>query len=97
MGVSRDSVSSHESFARDLGLQFPILADTREQMCNAYGTLVERTADDGKKSIGLQRSTFLVDPDGVIRHVWPKVTVQDHSADVLATLRSLRDGGASRA
>jgi len=97
MGVSRDSVSSHESFARDLGLGFPILADTREQLCKAYGTLVERTADDGTKSIGLQRSTFLIDPDSVIRHVWPKVAVPDHAADVLAVLRSLNDSGAGRA
>jgi peroxiredoxin Q/BCP len=88
--VSRDSAQSHEAFARDLGLPFPLLADTDEKLCNAYGTLVERVADDGTKSIGLQRSTFLIDPQGVIRHVWPKVSVPTHVADVLATLNSLR-------
>jgi len=94
--VSRDPVSSHEGFARELGLRFPILADTDEKMCKAYGTLVERTADDGTKSIGLQRSTFLVDPNGVIRHVWPKVAVAGHAAEVLDVLHSLA-GGSGRA
>jgi peroxiredoxin Q/BCP len=88
-GVSRDSVQSHESFARELGLPFPLLADTGEKLCTAYGTLVERVAEDGTKSIGLQRSTFLIDPQGVIRHVWPKVSVPGHAVEVLATLMGL--------
>ena len=87
--MSRDSVQSHESFASSLGLPFPLLADTDEKLSNAYGTLVERVAEDGTKSMGLQRSTFLIDPQGVIRHVWLKVSVPDHAADVLATLKGL--------
>lgn len=82
-------MQSHEAFARDLGLPFPLLADIDEKMCDAYGTLVERVADDGTKSMGLQRSTFLIDPQGVVRHVWTKVSVPDHAADVLATLKGL--------
>jgi len=80
-------VQSHESFAQAQGLRFPLLADTDEALCKAYGTLVERVADDGTKSMGLQRSTFLIDPHGVIRHVWPKVSIPGHAADVLDTLR----------
>lgn len=88
--MSRDSVASHESFARELELPFPILADGAEKLCDAYGTLVERVADDGTKSIGLQRSTFLIDPQNVIRHVWPKVTVAGHAVDVLSVLHALQ-------
>lgn len=82
-------MASHESFARELALPFPILADTDEKLCNAFGTLYERVADDGTKSIALQRSTFLIDPSGVVRHVWPKVTVQGHAVDVLSVLHAL--------
>ena len=87
--MSRDSVESHKSFADELGLQFPILADTQEALCNAYGTLAEREREDGSKYMGIQRSTFLIDPAGVIRKVWPKVSVPDHVADVLATFKEL--------
>jgi peroxiredoxin Q/BCP len=85
--VSRDSVESHKSFAADLGLQFPILADTQDKLCNAYGTLVEREREDGTKYLGIQRSTFLIDSGGVIRKVWPKVSAPGHAADVLAALK----------
>jgi thioredoxin-dependent peroxiredoxin len=67
-------------------LPFPLLADTQEKLCNAYGTLVEREREDGTKYMGLQRATFLIGPDGVIRRVWPKVNVPGHAADVLAAL-----------
>jgi thioredoxin-dependent peroxiredoxin len=83
-------VKSHESFARELALPFPILADTDERLCKAYGTLVERVAEDGTKSMGLQRSTFLIDPKGVIRRVWPKVSVPGHAVDVLAAVMELK-------
>jgi len=85
-------VASHESFARELQLPFPILADTDEALCNAYGTLVERVAQDGSTSIGLQRCTFLIDPSGVVRHVWPKVSVPGHAVDVLSVLHALIAG-----
>jgi peroxiredoxin Q/BCP len=63
-------------------------------LCNAYGTLYERVADDGSKSIALQRSTFLIDPAGVVRYVWPKVSVQGHAVDVLSALHALIAGKA---
>jgi thioredoxin-dependent peroxiredoxin len=87
--VSRDTIESHAGFRSELELPFPLLADTDEALSKAYGTLYEREDDAGKKYIALQRSTFLIDPQGVIRHVWPKVSVPDHAADVLATLRGL--------
>lgn len=87
VGVSRDSESSHERFAKEMGLPFPILADEDEKLCMAYGVLYERTDDRGVTSTALQRSTFLINPDGTIRHVWPKVSVPGHAADVLDTLR----------
>ena len=70
-------------------MQFPILADTQEKLCNAYGTLVEREREDGTKYLGIQRSTFLIDSGGVIRKVWPKVSVPSHAAEVLAAIREL--------
>ena len=88
VGVSRDSVASHKSFSDALALSFPLLADADEKLCNAYGTLVEREVE-GKKQMALQRSTFLIDPKGVIRMVWPKVSVPGHAADVLASLVAL--------
>ena len=58
-------------------------------MSTAFGTLYERTDEQGVKSVALQRSTFLIDPQGAIRHVWPKVSVPGHAADVLDTLRMI--------
>jgi thioredoxin-dependent peroxiredoxin len=91
VGVSRDSVASHADFRTSLNLPFHLLADTDETLCSAYGVLVERTGDDGKPYMGVQRSTFLIDPTGVIRHSWPKVTVPGHAAEVLATLKLLTE------
>ena len=90
--MSRDSVSSHERFHRELQLPFPILADEDEKLCKAYGVLYERTDDRGATSIALKRSTFLINPAGEIRHVWPKVSVPGHAADVLDTLRMVAAG-----
>jgi thioredoxin-dependent peroxiredoxin len=82
-------VSSHERFHAELALPFPLLADSDEKLCKAYGTLYERTDEHGAKSVALQRSTFLIDPKGIVRHVWPKVSVPGHAADVLDTLRMM--------
>lgn len=71
-------------------MPFPLLADTDEKLCDAYGTLAEREREDGTKYTGVQRATFLIDPAGVIRQVWPKVSVPGHAADVLASLKELQ-------
>ena len=85
VGVSRDSVASHQKFKEKYDLNFPLLADTESKLCDAMGVIVEKNMY-GKKSMGIQRSTFLVDSKGKIVKVWPKVSVTDHAADVLAAI-----------
>jgi peroxiredoxin Q/BCP len=85
VGVSRDSVASHKKFKTKYDLQFPLLSDSESELCNALGVIVEKNMY-GKKSLGIQRSTFLIDPKGKIVHVWPKVSVNGHAEDVLAAL-----------
>jgi len=85
VGVSRDSVASHQKFKDKFDLPFTLLADTESKLCDAMGVIVEKNMY-GKKSMGVQRSTFLVDAKGKIVKVWPKVSVTDHAADVLASI-----------
>jgi peroxiredoxin Q/BCP len=85
VGVSRDSVASHQKFKEKYDLNFPLLADTESKLCDAMGVIVEKNMY-GKKSMGIQRSTFLVDAKGKIVKVWPKVSVTDHAADVIGSI-----------
>jgi peroxiredoxin Q/BCP len=85
VGVSRDSVASHQKFKAKYDLQFALLSDSESELCNALGVIVEKNMY-GKKSMGIQRSTFLIDPKGKIVHVWPKVSVNGHAEDVLEAL-----------
>ncbi|MDG2348271.1 MAG: thioredoxin-dependent thiol peroxidase [Gammaproteobacteria bacterium] len=88
MGVSRDSVKSHEKFANKLELSFPLLADTDEVMCNDYGVLVEKSMY-GRKYMGIDRSTFLINDQGQITHIWRKVKVPGHVETVLDAAKTL--------
>ena len=88
VGVSRDTVADQKKFADKYGVNFPLLADTASAVCDAFGVIVEKTMY-GKKSIGIQRSTFLSGRDGTIARVWPRVSVEGHAAAVLEALRSL--------
>ncbi|KPV45147.1 thioredoxin-dependent thiol peroxidase [Alicyclobacillus ferrooxydans] len=88
LGVSRDTASSHRRFADKFELPFPLLADTEEEVCNAYGVLQEKNMY-GKKSIGIVRSTFVIDKDGKIVKVFPKVKVDGHVDEVLEVVRQL--------
>jgi peroxiredoxin Q/BCP len=88
VGVSRDDVAAQKKFAEKYGLDFPLLADTSSAICDAFGVIVEKNMY-GKKSVGIQRSTFLVDPNGTIAKVWPRVSVEGHDAAVLEAVRSL--------
>lgn len=72
-----------------------MLADTDSKLCNAFGVLVEKEIE-GNKVMGIQRSTFLADPKGVIRKVWPKVSVAGHAEAVLAALMELQTGDAGK-
>ncbi len=88
VGVSRDTSDAQKKFEQKYGLNFPLLADTSSTICDAFGVIVEKNMY-GKKSVGIQRSTFLVAPDGAIAKVWPRVAVEGHDAAVLEAVRSL--------
>lgn len=86
LGVSRDSVASHERFRSRQELHFDLLSDSEEQLCNAFGVMRMKNMY-GKQVRGIERSTFLIDPDGVLRQEWRKVKVPGHVQTVLETLR----------
>ena len=88
VGVSRDTVDAQKKFADKYSLNFPLLADTSSAICDAFGVIVEKNMY-GKKSIGIQRSTFVVGSDGIVAKVWPRVSVEGHAAAVLEAVRSL--------
>ena len=85
VGVSRDSAASHQKFKAKYKIPFMLLADTDSKLCDAFGVIVEKNMY-GKKSMGVQRSTFLIDGKGAIVKVWPKVKVDEHADEVLASL-----------
>ncbi len=85
VGVSRDSVASHQKFKAKYDLPFSLLADTDQALCDAFGVMGEKNMY-GKKVKGVIRSTFLVDAHGKILKIWPKVKVDGHVAEVLASI-----------
>jgi thioredoxin-dependent peroxiredoxin len=85
-GISPDDVDSHNKFTAKFGLTFPLLADPAHKIAEEFGTWVEKNMY-GRKYMGVQRSTFVVGPDGKVEHVWEKVTPADHAQEVLAYLR----------
>jgi len=88
LGVSPDNVSSHEKFRDKHGLNFPLLADVDHKVAESYGAWRKKVRF-GKKSMGIQRSTFLIDAEGIVRRVWKNVQVDGHDEQVLAALRAL--------
>jgi peroxiredoxin Q/BCP len=85
VGVSRDSVASHQRFKNKYRIPYPLIADTDSRLCDAFGVIVEKTMY-GIKRMGLARSTFVIDAGGSIVKVWPNVKVADHVQAVLASL-----------
>jgi thioredoxin-dependent peroxiredoxin len=85
-GISPDDIKQHGKFKAKYGLNFTLLADPDHRFSEAMGAWVEKSMY-GRKYMGVQRSTFIVGPDGRIEHVWPKVTPAEHAAEVLAWLR----------
>jgi thioredoxin-dependent peroxiredoxin len=85
VGVSRDSVASHQKFKKKYDIPYALVADTQSQLCDALGVVVEKTMY-GIKRMGLARSTFLIDRSGTIVKVWPSVRVEGHAQAVLAAL-----------
>ena len=88
IGVSRDSAASHDKFKRKLALPFALASDADGKMSTAYGTWVEKSMY-GRKYMGIDRSTYLIDGAGVIRRVWRKVRVPGHVTEVLAAARAI--------
>lgn len=85
IGVSIDSVESHQKFKRKFELNFPLLADTDKKIVEAYGTWKEKSMY-GKKYMGIERTTFVIDENGKISHIFPKVKVDAHYDEVLQAL-----------
>jgi len=89
IGISRDSVASHDKFKKKFDLTFPLASDESGKVCEAYGTWVEKSMY-GKKYLGVERSTFLIDDKGVIRGIWRKVKVPGHAEEVLKAAEALK-------
>jgi len=85
LGVSPDGATSHQKFATKYSLPFPLLSDTEHKVADAYGVWGEKSLY-GRKFIGLTRATFLIDAQGQVKQVWPKVKVDGHVAQVLSAL-----------
>ena len=88
LGVSRDSLDSHAKFKAKHGFPFDLISDADETLCRQFDVIKEKNMY-GKKVLGVERSTFLVDTDGVLRNEWRKVRVDGHVDEVLAAAKAL--------
>ena len=87
-GISADTVASHEKFKQKMGFPFELLSDPDKKVCKLYDVIQEKSMY-GKKFLGIERSTFLIDGKGVLRQGWRKVKVNGHAAAVLAAVKAL--------
>ena len=87
LGVSRDSIKSHQNFCAKQGFRFDLVSDADEALCQAFGVIREKQLY-GRKYIGIERSTFLVDPKGRIAQAWRGVRVPGHAQAVLDALKA---------
>ena len=88
LGVSRDSLKAHENFKAKQEFPFELLSDPDEELCRQFDVIKEKNMY-GRKVIGIERSTFLIDKDGVLQNEWRKVRVQGHVEAVLEAVRAL--------
>lgn len=88
IGVSKDGMKALEKFAEKYTLEFPLASDPESKMIDAYGAWVEKSMY-GKKYMGIERSTVLVDAQGKIAKIWPKVKIDGHADDVLKAVKAL--------
>jgi len=88
LGVSRDSIASHEKFKAKQNFPFELLSDPDETLCRKFDVIHEKTLY-GRKFMGVERSTFLIDVAGKLRREWRKVKVKGHAAEVLEAAREL--------
>lgn len=88
LGVSRDSIKSHEKFKDKQSFPFELLSDEEEKLCKQFDIIKEKNMY-GKKVMGIERSTFLIDEKGVLREEWRKVKVDGHVDEVLEAIKAL--------
>jgi peroxiredoxin Q/BCP len=88
LGVSRDSIASHEKFKEKQGFPFDLLSDPDEALCRKFDVIHEKSLY-GRKFMGVVRSTFLIDAQGKLRREWRKVKVAGHAEDVLEAVKAL--------
>ncbi len=88
LGVSRDSIKSHENFKAKFGLPFDLLSDSDETLCNQFGVIKMKNMY-GKQVRGIERSTFLIDARGVLRHEWRGVKADGHAAAMLEAVKTI--------
>lgn len=85
-GISRDSLKSHENFKAKQNFPFELISDSDEHLCQLFD-VIKMKSMYGKQVRGIERSTFLIDPHGKLVHEWRKVSVKEHVADVLNTIK----------
>lgn len=88
VGISRDSIASHQKFCDKQNLSFTLISDQDESICRTFGVIVEKNMY-GRKVWGIERSTFLIDAKGIVKQVWRKVKVDGHADEVLAAAKKL--------
>ncbi len=93
LGISPDTPKALKKFEEKYGLPFTLLGDADKQVCNAYGVIKEKNMY-GKKVMGVARTTFIIGPDGKIKHIFEKVKPEGHADAVLQELKSLAKGAA---
>ncbi len=89
LGVSRDSLASHEKFRDKQNFPFDLISDPDETLCRKFDVIQEKTLY-GRKFMGVERSTFLIDAGGKLRQEWRKVKVKGHAAEVLEAVKTLK-------
>ena len=93
LGVSPDTVQAQKKFADKYDLPFTLVADADKKICNAYGVMQEKNMY-GKKVMGVARTTFMIGPDGKIKHIFQKVKPEGHAGQVLEWLKEAQKGAA---
>ena len=88
LGVSRESIKSHQNFINKHEFPFDLISDPDEVLCNAFDVIKEKNMY-GKKFMGIERATFLIDGEGIVRQIWRKVKVKGHVDAVLEAVKSL--------